>query len=105
MPGKRKMALSMLAERQEGITSQHLASVLDCDENTATRILGDLIALGLAGSSKPINKRIYYPSSKFHEMATLIYLDEFESPTALQKLFDLPISVTPQRERESVTVG
>jgi hypothetical protein len=104
IPGKRRTVLHKLAESQEGVTVEAMAAALKCDNNTATRVVGDLAALKLVEVTKPLNRTIYRPSPRLREMAALIYLDEYESEEALQKLFDLPRDVTSEREREETAV-
>lgn len=103
-PGKRGRALRELARGRDGVTAQTVADVLECDSNTADRLMRDLEALGLATRCKPGKRVFYQASTELLDMAARIFLDEFEGQDALSKLFDLPIHLTPERERERVGV-
>jgi len=104
MPGSRRKALRQLVIEPEGVTLKRMAAVLLCDENTAGRVLQDLTSLGLAVSYTPVKSRVYKPSREMCDLALGIFNNELVTQEALQKLFDLPINYTPERERERVGV-
>ncbi len=99
-PGKRGKLLRELARSPEGVTAKAMSQVLKCDTETARRELEDLVAIGLATSSKPIEATVYEPSTKLFAHGEAVFPD-LESPVqSLQKLFDLPNNIKPERERE-----
>lgn len=104
VPGSRRAAMCVLAGCQDGVTVSAVAGTLRCDENTAKRVLDDLVILGLAEGEKPVSKLVYRPSGLLREYAALIFLDAYEPEEALQKLFGLPSNITPAGEREKVGV-
>ena len=105
MPGKRGKTLRESAKNPDGVTVKRIAAVLDCDDNTARRELEELVSIRFSERSQPAQTPIYRPSAQLLDYAAQVYLDEYESPEALSKLFDLPNNIISEREKEGEGVG
>jgi hypothetical protein len=103
VPGRRGRLLRALARSPAGVTAPSMGKLLECDTETARRELEDLVIIGLAASSKPIETTIYKASTTLLKHARSAFPDR-EPVQALQKLFDLPNTDNTEGEREERVV-
>lgn len=106
VPGRRGKLLRTLAEKNsEGVTATGMATRLGCDTETARTELNDFCAIGLAESNTPASAMIFRASAKLKEAAHEVYTKAKNGEQALEILCDRGIHRSPEREKETNSVG